>query len=132
MNQKQILNFLIFWVVNTILLLLLSAILGNNLVLGNDKLSSSHAAIVSGLILAAIIYILPPAVEKSGQKIKNENIWPIIFFSANAVVIWIIKRFALITGLGLSSIFWVLIVALVITAAELGVAKTTGAMKKKK
>ena len=129
MDQKKAVNFLSFWVANTIVLLLAAAVLGSNVVLGNDKLSGPLAAVISGFILTLLIYLVPLAVKSSGYKIKNENIWPAIFFVANFVLIWVIKRLAIVTALGISSILWVLVVALVVTLAELGVAKTTGAMK---
>jgi len=129
LDQKKAVNFLSFWVANTIVLLLAAAVLGSNVVLGNDKLSGPLAAVISGFILTLLIYLVPLAVKSSGYKIKNENIWPAIFFVANFVLIWVIKRLAIVTALGISSILWVLVVALVVTLAELGVAKTTGAMK---
>jgi hypothetical protein len=49
--------------------------------------------------------------------------------ASNIVVLWILKRLAVVTGLGISSILWVLILAIVITFVELAVAKTTGAME---
>ena len=129
MDQKKAVNFLSFWVANTVVLLLGPVVLRNNVVLGNDKFSAPLAAIISGFILTIVIYLVPQAVKKSGYKIKNENIWPAIFFVANAVIIWVIKRLAIVTALGISSILWVLVLALVVTLVELGVVKITGAMK---
>ena len=129
LDQKKAVNFLSFWVANSVVLLLAAAVLGNNVVLGNNNLSGPLAAVISGFILTLLIYLVPLAVERSGYKIKNENIWPAIFFVANAVIIWVIKRLAIVTALGISNILWVLVLALVVTLAELGVTKTTGAMK---
>ena len=129
MDQKKAVNFLSFWVANSVVLLLAAAVLGSNVVLGNDKLSGPLAAVISGFILTLLIYLVPLAVERSGYKIKNENIWPAIFFVANAVIIWVIKRLAIVTALGISSILWVVVLTIVVTLAELGVAKATGAMK---
>ena len=128
MDQKKLVNFLSFWVTNTVALLVVSAIFNKNVVLGNNILSKPVAAIVSSLILTALIFIIPPTFEKSGYKIKNQNIWPAIFLVVNIVVIWVIKRFAIMTGMGISGIFWVLILAVLITAVELGVVRITGAM----
>ena len=129
MDQKKVVNFLSFWVANTVVLLLGAVVLRNNVVLGNDKLSVPLAAIISGLILTGLIYLVPEVVKRSGYKIKDQNIWVAAYFIANVAIIWIIKRLAIITAFGISSIFWVLVVALVVTLVELGVAKITGAMK---
>jgi len=130
-DQKKLVNFLSFWVSNTVILLLASAIFRNNVVLGNDKISKPVAAIIAGLILTALIFIIPPITEKSGYKIKNENIWPAIFFVGNIIVIWIIKRIAVISGVGISNILWVLILGVIVTLVELVITRVTGAMKLK-
>ena len=129
MDQKKVVNFLSFWVANTVVLLLGSVVLKSNVVLGNDKLSGPLAAVISGFILTLLIYLVPLVVKRSGYKIKDQNIWVAAYFIANVAIIWIIKRLAIITAFGISSIFWVLVVALVVTLVELGVAKITGAMK---
>ena len=129
MDQKKVVNFLSFWVANTVVLLLGSVVLKSNVVLGYDNLSAPMAAIISGLILTGLIYLVPEVVKRSGYKIKDQNIWVAAYFIANVAIIWIIKRLAIITAFGISSIFWVLVVALVVTLVELGVAKITGAMK---
>lgn len=130
--DKKLVNFLSFWVGNSVVLLISSAVFGSNVVLGNDKLSSPLAAVISGLILTALLFLVPPAVEKGGYKVKNENWWPGIFLVVNVVFLWIIKRLAIVSGVGVTSIFWVIILAIFVTAVELAVAKTTGAMEKSK
>lgn len=129
MDQKKAVSFLTFWVVNTVVLLIANAIFGGNVVVGNQSISTGLSAIFAGLILTALIPLAPKAVEKSGYKIKNKNIWPGIFLGLNIVTIWILKRLAIVTGFGISSILWVIILAIIITFAELAVAKTTGAME---
>ena len=129
MDQKKAVSFLTFWVVNTVVLLIANAIFGGNVAVGNQSISTGLSAIFAGLVLTALIPLAPKAVEKSGYKIKNQNIWPAIFLASNIVVLWILKRLAVVTGLGISSILWVIILAIVITFVELAVAKTTGAME---
>jgi len=132
MDQKKAVSFLTFWVVNTVVLLGANAIFGGNVVVGNQSISTGLSAIFAGLILTALIHLAPIAVEKNGYKIKNQNVWPAIFLASNIVVLWILKRLAMVTGFGISSILWVLILAIVITFVELAVAKTTGAMEEDK
>ena len=129
MDQKRAVAFLTFWVVNTVVILIAGTIFGGNVVVGNISISTGLSAIFAGLILTALIPLTPIAVEKAGYKIKNQNIWPVIFFASNLVVLWILKRLAMVTGLGISSILWVIILAVIMTAAELAVAKGTGAME---
>jgi hypothetical protein len=131
MNQKQLVNFLSFWVANSVVLLASSVIFSGNVVLGNDKLSMPMAAVLSGLILTAIVLLVPTAVEKSGFKVKDKNIWAAIFLVTNVISLWIIKRLAIVTGLGISSIVWVLVLGIIITLAGWGVARATGSILKK-
>ena len=128
MDQKKAVSFLTFWVVNTVVLLIANAIFGGNIAVGNQSISTGLSAIFAGLILTALIPLAPIAVEKSGYRIKK-NIWPGIFLGLNIVTLWILKRLAVVTGVGISSILWVIILAIIITFVELAVAKTTGAME---
>lgn len=130
MDQKKLVEILAFWVANTIALLVASYVFGRNVELGNDKLSMPVAAVLSGLIITGAGYLVPPIIEKIGYKVKNENIWGGIYFVANVLVVWVIKRFALVLGLGVASIFYVLLVAVLLTAAQWGAAYATGAVKK--
>ena len=132
MDQKKAVSFLTFWVVNTVVLLVANSIFGGNVVVGNQSISTGLSAIFAGLVLTALIPLAPKAVEQTGYKIKNQNVWPAIFLASNIVVLWILKRLAIVTGFGISSILWVLILAIIITFVELAVAKTTGAMEEDK
>ena len=129
MNQKQLVNFLSFWVANTVVILVSAAVFAGNVVLGNDKVSSSMAAIIAGLVLTLIVTFTPQVVEKSGFKLKDDKLWALIFLAVNFVGLWVVKRLAVLTGLGISSILWVLILAAIITLVQWGVAQATGAMK---
>lgn len=115
MDQKKLINFLALWVANTIIVLLFDAIFGNNIVLGNNKVSPSMAAVLAGFILSGVAYFLPGKIEKAELKIKNIYALLGVYFVAYAVVIWIIKRFALLTGLGIANNLYLLILALVVT-----------------
>lgn len=115
MDQKKLINFLALWVANTIIVLLFDAIFGNNIVLGNNKVSPSMAAVLAGFILTGVAFFLPGALEKTELKIKNIYALLSVYFAAYALVLWVIKRFALISGLGIANNLYLLILALVVT-----------------
>ncbi|HSX18632.1 MAG TPA: hypothetical protein VLE91_00700 [Candidatus Saccharimonadales bacterium] len=144
-NQKKIVEFLAFWVANTVALLVLSLIFKNNVVLGNAKVSMPMAAVVCGFILTLVGAVVDPIVRKSGfveglatvfksagMKMKDEAIWGILYLVVNIIAVWVIKKFALVLGLGVSSILFTLIVAIVVTGAGWAVAVLTGASKEGK
>lgn len=132
MNQKKLVNILSFWVANSVTILISAAVLKGNVVLGNDKVSPSLASVIAGLILTLIVTFTPQFVEKSGFKIKDDKLWALIFLAVNFVGLWIIKRLAILTGLGISSILWVLILAVALTLVQWGVAQATGVMAESK
>lgn len=125
MQTNEHVKFLAYWVANSIFILILSTILPGNIVLGANKISPPLAGVVAGFLLAALLYAIPKVVDKLGLKIKDKRAWPALFFGGNVVLIWIIKRFSEIFGLGISNIFYVLIAAFVITAVEWAVGQAS-------
>jgi len=104
MDQSKIVKFLSLWVINSVLLLLCSAILKSGIVLGNDKVNGSLAAVFSGLFLTLTPFIAHLILEKYKYKIRDLRIESVFLIAVNSIVIWVIKRFALTTGLGVSNI----------------------------
>jgi len=136
-------SFLSFWVANAVLLLIASSILSSNVVLGTNVVSKPLASVFVGLVLTTLFFVTPPLVEKLGFKknlttikvgdfkLKGENTWLAVFLAVNVVGIWVIKRLANVTGLGISGLFYVLILAILVTLVEWGVSKATGTLLKK-
>lgn len=129
MDQKKVIEVLGFWVVNAIVLLLASLIFRDNIVLGNDKVSTPMAAVLAGLVITGLTYLVRPIVAKSGLKVKGEYNWGIVYLVANTLIVWVIKRLALVLGLGVANIFFTLILAVLLTVGQWAVAKVTGATK---
>ena len=131
MDQKKMVAFLGSWVANSVVFLIFAAILAGNVVLGNDKVTPSMAAVLAGFLLSIVQFLVPSAVERSGYKVRNQNIWMAIYLAVNFVGIWVIKRFALVTGLGVSSLVYVLLLAVIVTGAGWGIAQLSGSMDKR-
>ena len=133
MDQKNLIKLLGFWVTNTILLSIFSALYAGGVVLGNASVSRPVATILNALILAIVIYLVPSIVKKLDLKIKisDEKILAIDYFLVNLIVLWVLKRLADITGLGISSILNVLTVAIVLALIQVGVQKYLVKMFKK-
>lgn len=130
MDQKKLVGFLGFWVANAIVLLIASVIFGGNVVLGNAKVSTPMAAIISGLIITGLTYLVQPLVDRGGLKVKG-NAMGGVYLVANIVFVWIIKRFALVLGLGVANILYTILVGVLLTGGQWAVAKATGQMTKK-
>lgn len=132
MSNQKLISFFSLWIANSLVLLVASLIFVGNVVLGNDKVSTPMAAVIAGFVLTALMLVVEPAVGKSGYKVTNQNVWGLIYLVYNVAALWILKRFALVLGLGISSLVWVAIIGVVLTLVQWGVVMTTGSMKKSK
>jgi len=118
METGKVIKFLIYWIVASTILNLSGSVFGNNVHLGNALLLGSVAAVINGLILTGLYYQIPTIVKRLKFKIEKENRWVMAFFVANAITIWLMKALAIITGLGISNILLVLVVAAFVTAGQ--------------
>ncbi len=118
MDQKRAFSFLMLWASITLISLILSVILGKNIVLGNMNITKPVSGLILGFVLTVTFFAVGPIISKIDIKVKDERIWVVIFFIANAFVIWVLKRLASITSIGISSIFYVFIVAAVVTLVQ--------------
>lgn len=132
MDQKKAISFLTVWISITISALILSVILGQNFVLGNVNITKPVAGLIFGLVATLAFFAADPIASKLDIKVKDEKIWAGIYFVTNAIVIWIIKRLATLTGIGVSNIIFVLVIAVVVTLVERAADKYSQKMFAKK
>lgn len=119
MDQVKLVKYLGTWVFLAIGLLIASKIFPNSIVLGNASLTSAMAGIINSLILVLLLSGMPSVVEKMELRIKDERFSWTIFFFGNLILIWILKRLATITGIGIASIYFVILLALFVTVLEM-------------
>ncbi len=132
MSNQKLISFFSLWIANSLVFLVASLILTGNVVLGNDKVSMPMAAVIAGFVLTTLMLVVEPVVKKSGYKVTNQNIWGLIYLVYNVAALWLLKKFALVLGLGISSLVWVVVIAVVLTLVQWGVVMATGSMKKGK
>lgn len=114
-QQKNLINFLVIWIINTVTLLVLSSIFPSNVVLGNDRLAKPMAGVINGLLITGILYLVPWVLKKIDLKIKDEKAAFAADFVAVGVGIWIIKRVAIVSGFGISNILFVAVCAVILS-----------------
>jgi predicted membrane channel-forming protein YqfA (hemolysin III family) len=119
-QNEKVLKFLVTWLVNTIVVMIVSSVLGDNFVLGNDKVAKSMAAVLAGLILTLIASWVPKIVSYSSYKVKNHYLWLVFYLVANFLGLWVIKRLAQVTGLGIANNLYVFVAALTLTVVGWG------------
>ena len=125
-------DFLISWVGASAALYIFSLILPSAVVLGNDKINGLLAVVAAGLVIAIVNFIVSIYYKKLGLKIKDEYMAALCYFLADVVVIWVIKRFALTTGLGISNNIYVLILGALLAFLKYSVDSNMILGKKKK
>lgn len=131
MDQTKLIKFLATWVVNSILLVVISQIFKGTVVIGNAALPKGMAAVFAGFLITIVFFLVPIAVEKSEIKIKDYRLWVVLDFISLVIGVWVVKRLSVITGLGIANILFVLIVAILVTLFDFGADKYSDILLKK-
>lgn len=111
-SQQQI-AFLALWAINSLFLLILSTIFKNNVVLGNEKVPTALAAVIAGFVICVLTFMTKPILKKIGFSTFDENLSLLVYLAVSFVGVWVLKRLANLTGLGISNLLFVLVVAIV-------------------
>lgn len=101
--------FLVFWLVNSLLLYFAPLILVGMIVTGNARLAPFLASIISGFILTTAIAVTQPVFGWLKIELKDEWQWALVYFFVNVLGLWVIARYADLTGVGLASA-WVAVI----------------------
>lgn len=113
MNADKIIVFLATWSLVSLLVLVLSAILRSQVVFGNEDISGYLSAVVWSFLFTFVGQLSPRILSQIDLKLKDERYAMVVTAIALTPVIWLIKRFAIFTGLGISNNFFVLVLAII-------------------
>ncbi len=119
--KKYLPLFLVYLVVNSILIYLAALTFPQYFTLGNWRLSTIAAALVSGFVWTFITFFADTAVSKFGIKVKGTVQMIIFYWIANFAALWITARLAPYTGFGTSRFIWILGLALFVDFVQYGV-----------
>jgi len=98
--------FLLYWLLNSLLLSLLGFIFPSSVVLGNFRLLPFEASIYAGFWLTFFVWTMWDYVSIRKVKLESFPLRFLFFFFVNSLGIWIISRYAKYTGLGIASFWW--------------------------
>ncbi|HEY5600860.1 MAG TPA: phage holin family protein [Patescibacteria group bacterium] len=115
MFKKQLPLFVLIWVINFVILYLASLFAPSMIVLENEFVQPLTSAILNSLILTLVVSLVDPLVKALKLPSNDPKISGVIYAIVNIAAIWILARFALYTGLGISA-FWVAIILGVIAS----------------
>ena len=121
MGVDKLILFLVTWVANSVIILILSVIFRQIIVLGNANIAGPMASVIVAFILTTLLYNIPSAVAKSDLKLKDDRLLIFVEAAVLCPFVWILKRFALYSGLGISNLFFnffVLVLALSVSVVH--------------
>lgn len=99
------------WAVNALMFYLFSMLFPMNFELGNNIFTASQAALVSGLFLTLVSWLVDPLAKLLEWDMKSMPNMMFAYFLGNVVTIWFIARYSMLTGMGISDALWVFVLA---------------------
>jgi len=103
---KKPVMFLLFWILNSVLVYLAALTFPEVYVLGTFRLTVMWAAVVSGFFWTLLVWVEKKFAKKFGLKFGKPSERILFYIVANFVAIWLVARFAPYTGFGLASFLW--------------------------
>lgn len=113
MNTDKLIVFFATWSLVSVLILAFSALSWSNVVLGNKDVEGSMSAFILGFLFSVISMNSGKILNNTGLKIKDERFGILLCAGLISPLIWVVKKFAIYTGLGISNNIFVLLLAIV-------------------
>jgi len=110
--MKKPFNFLVYWLLSSLILYFANLYYPTKFVLGNHMLSLSWSAVIVGGLWTAIVSNTESLLKFVGVTTSNNPMMFVYFWGANIASLWLIARFSLILGFGVVSFTWVAALAL--------------------
>ena len=107
--------YIFFW---PLLLFLAATIFTADVVLGTYRFSTLEAAVYSGFWITFLAWVVWDFIKARGVSLSNRAFGVTILWLANSAAVWMVARFAHLTGLGISSYRWALLLGLIVALAQ--------------
>jgi len=116
----------IYWIVNAIVLYIVTSLGGNAIVLGTFRFSPLVALLVTSFIITLFVYATKPFIEIAkniiGFTSDNPQITLLVNLTLatlfNFAALWIMGRLAQYSGIGFYSYLWAFFLGLIVTNAN--------------
>ncbi|OGM15433.1 hypothetical protein A2985_02405 [Candidatus Woesebacteria bacterium RIFCSPLOWO2_01_FULL_43_11] len=115
---KTYLRFVLVWLVNYAVLSLANSYFPNFYELGNVNLTTTAATFLSSFLLTLAGRLAKTALTKWGVKADGRAKRFVLFWIVNSAAIWLIARFASLTGFGIAAYYYALSLAFAATLAQ--------------
>jgi len=110
--KKYLLPFILFWLVDSIILYLAVLVMPKYFVLGSMNVSVYAGAFVAGFTWTLLVWLLKPLIFLF-KKLKGTVLMFSFYLVLNFVALWITARLGPIVGFGTTRFVWLIIVAVV-------------------
>ncbi len=117
--MKDARGFFLFWVINSLIFYFAPYLLSPLIVTGNARLTAFMASIISGFLLTVADATTEPIFEKLKIKLTNDWQWILAYLFVNVLSIWVIARYADLTGVGINNAWVALLLGLIFNLAQL-------------
>jgi hypothetical protein len=110
--NQLVLATVVFWLGNSVLLLLANELFPGLIVLGTHLISPLMAAVYAGGVISLVGVSATPIIESVAMKRHirlTEMHWMTLYFLLNTAIIWLVSRFSELVGMGIS-VWWVALV----------------------
>jgi hypothetical protein len=107
--------YIFFW---PLLLFLAASVFTVDVVLGTYRFSTLEAAVYAGFWITFLAWIVWDFIKARGISLNNRVLAVVALWLANSAAVWIVARFAHLSGLGISSYRWALLLGLVVALAQ--------------
>lgn len=116
--KKNSRYFFIYWIVNSGFLYFAPYFFGSMMVVGNMRLTPFLASVISGFLLAVVDTVAKPALESLNIHLAEEWQMVIAFEFINIIALWVLARYADLTGVGITNVISVGMIATAVTVIQ--------------
>lgn len=128
--MKHAHHFWLFWLVNGAIFYFAPFVFVGLVETGNVRLAPFMASVVSGFLLTVAVSLTMPLFEKLKIKLNDEWQWALAYLFVNVLGVWVIARYADLTGVGVSSAWVAVLLGTILNLAQFAVWKLSPAPKK--
>ena len=129
--MKDTRQFFVFWLVNSFIFYFAAFVLVGLVVIGNARLTAFMASVISGFLLALADVAIMPVCNSLSIKLKDEWQWVLVYLFINVLGVWVIARYADLTGVGITNAWMAVFLGIVLNLGQWGAWKLISKQTKK-
>lgn len=110
--------FLVYWFINAALIYLFQLIFPAQYNLGNSIIEPYQAVFITSFTWTLILWNIRPFFKSLDIEFKCNSMMAVKCLFVNFAIVWMIARYSILSGIGISSSLYVFLLALVANFAQ--------------